>query len=87
MGSEKTRSWWGWGNVEDAVRGAELDALTRRVTALLPAADLTAHEAPDPRSLGLPAARIAAADLTSAAHGRAIATSRGVRSCRSSSVA
>jgi len=60
MSSGKTRSWWGWGNVEDAVRGDELAALVARVAALLPDADLTAHEAPDPRSLRVRAARIAA---------------------------
>ena len=37
----KTRSWWGWGNVEDGVQGVELEALLARVRALLPDADLT----------------------------------------------
>jgi alkyldihydroxyacetonephosphate synthase len=50
-----TRSWWGWGTVENAVRGAERDRLTARVAALLPGADLTVHEAPAPESLDLPA--------------------------------
>ena len=36
----KTRSWWGWGTVEDAVSGDELEQLTRRVSSLLPSADL-----------------------------------------------
>ena len=52
-----TRSWWGWGNVEDAVRGAELDALLARARALAPG-ELTGHEPPDAGSLGLPAARV-----------------------------
>ena len=37
----KTRSWWGWGNLEDSVQGVELDALLGRVRGLLPDADLT----------------------------------------------
>ncbi|QLY29640.1 FAD-binding oxidoreductase [Nocardia huaxiensis] len=53
-----TRSWWGWGNVEDAVTGAEREALTRRVAALLPGADLSVHEAPDPKDLAVPEPRI-----------------------------
>ncbi|WP_280454449.1 FAD-binding oxidoreductase [Nocardia brasiliensis] len=81
--SAKTRSWWGWGNVEDAVVGAERAALTRRVAAVLPDADLTAHEPPSIESLALPAPRVTApdalADLASAdpadraahAHGQA----------------
>ncbi len=55
-----TRSWWGWGNVEHAVAGAELEALTRRVAGLLPNADLTAHEPPPIASFAVPASRIAA---------------------------
>ncbi|EME66432.1 FAD linked oxidase domain-containing protein [Rhodococcus ruber BKS 20-38] len=58
----RTRSWWGWGTVEDAVRGAELQELIARASALLPGADLTDHPPPDVRSLGLPPARIAAPD-------------------------
>jgi alkyldihydroxyacetonephosphate synthase len=57
-----TRSWWGWGNVEDAVAGDELEALTARVAALLPDQDLTDHPPPDPSTLDLPAARISAPD-------------------------
>ncbi|MBF6336671.1 FAD-binding oxidoreductase [Nocardia abscessus] len=53
-----TRSWWGWGNREDAVTGPERKALTERVAALLPAAELTVHEAPDPKSLNVPAPRV-----------------------------
>ena len=56
-----TRSWWGWGNVEDAVRGEELDALLSRVRAL-PSGELTGHEPPDPASLGLPAPRVSPPD-------------------------
>ncbi|MEU5757454.1 FAD-binding oxidoreductase [Nocardia sp. NPDC047648] len=53
-----TRSWWGWGNREDAVTGREREALTKRVAALLPTADLTVHDAPDPASLNVPAPRV-----------------------------
>ncbi len=79
----KTRSWWGWGHVEDAVRGTELDLLLGRVRALLPDADLTAVRPPDVDDLGLPRPRVeppaALADLCSAdltdraghAHGKA----------------
>ncbi|WP_225823422.1 FAD-binding oxidoreductase [Streptomyces naphthomycinicus] len=77
-----TRSWWGWGNVEDAVRGAELRALLARVRALMPG-DLTDHEPPAVASLGLPAPRVSApaslaglcsaepADRAAHAHGKA----------------
>ncbi|WP_069165490.1 FAD-binding oxidoreductase [Nocardia altamirensis] len=64
--SAKTRSWWGWGNVEDAVDGAERAALTTRVAAILPGADLTAHEPPSIGSLALPEPRIAAPDALAA---------------------
>ncbi|MBF6221610.1 FAD-binding oxidoreductase [Nocardia abscessus] len=57
-----TRSWWGWGNQEDAVTGAERAALTDRVAALLPEADSTVHEAPDPKSLNVPAPRVRVPD-------------------------
>ncbi|HZC69976.1 MAG TPA: FAD-binding oxidoreductase [Jatrophihabitans sp.] len=53
-----TRSWWGWGTDERAVAGAERDALTERVAALLPGADLIDHAPPDPAALTLPAARV-----------------------------
>ncbi len=53
------RSWWGWGNVSDAVRGAERDALVARVRGLLPDADLTPHDPPDVASLHVPAPRVA----------------------------
>jgi alkyldihydroxyacetonephosphate synthase len=77
------RSWWGWGTDDAAVTGNERDALAERVAALLPGADLTDHEPPDPAALGLPAARIAApaslaplasaapADRAAHAHGKA----------------
>lgn len=55
-----TRSWWGWGTAEDAVRGSELDALLRRVRELLPDADLTPTTAPAVSDLGLPTPRVAA---------------------------
>ncbi|OIJ63995.1 FAD-binding oxidoreductase [Streptomyces mangrovisoli] len=56
----KTRSWWGWGNVEDAVRGAEREELTRRSAALLPDADLTVHRPPPVEAFGVGAARVRA---------------------------
>ena len=55
-----TRSWWGWGTDEHAVAGTELEALTARISTLLPDSDLTDHAPPDPSALGLPPARIAA---------------------------
>jgi alkyldihydroxyacetonephosphate synthase len=42
------RSWWGWGNTEEAVVGAEADALVERAAALLPGHDLTDHPPPGP---------------------------------------
>ncbi|MYW48570.1 FAD-binding oxidoreductase [Streptomyces sp. SID161] len=77
-----TRSWWGWGNVEDAVEGAELRALLDRVRALVPG-DPTGHEPPAVASLGIPAPRVTApaalaalcsadpADRAAHAHGKA----------------
>lgn len=56
----KTRSWWGWGYLEDVVEGSERATLTERISALVPEADLTVHEPPDPRSLGLAPSRVAA---------------------------
>ncbi|MFF8864802.1 FAD-binding oxidoreductase [Streptomyces sp. NPDC015139] len=52
-----TRSWWGWGKVEDAVKGAELEALLERARMLMPG-ELTDHEPPDIASLGLPEPRV-----------------------------
>ncbi|BDT91132.1 FAD-binding oxidoreductase [Nocardia sputorum] len=57
-----TRSWWGWGNREDAVTGHERAALTKRVAALLPDAELTVHEAPDLTSLRVPPPRVQVPD-------------------------
>ncbi|MER6429650.1 FAD-binding oxidoreductase [Streptomyces sp900105245] len=77
-----TRSWWGWGNVEDAVKGAELKALLERARMLMPG-EPTDHEPPDIASLGLPAPRVTApaslaglcsadpADRAAHAHGKA----------------
>ncbi|WP_392675026.1 FAD-binding oxidoreductase [Streptomyces sp. LN785] len=56
----KTRSWWGWGNVEDAVTGPEREELGRRTAELLPGADLTVHEAPPVESFGVGASRVQA---------------------------
>ena len=56
--SGKTRSWWGWGNVEDAVTGEELRQLTGRVSSMLPSAELGAHEAPPVESFEVPASRV-----------------------------
>lgn len=53
-----TRSWWGWGNVEDAVTPLERRELVARVQAVLPDADLTFHSAPDPSALDVPPPRI-----------------------------
>lgn len=58
--SGKTRSWWGWGNVEDAVTGPEREELTRRTAQLLPDADLTVHPAPPIASFDVAASGISA---------------------------
>jgi alkyldihydroxyacetonephosphate synthase len=77
-----TRSWWGWGNVEDAVSGAELRTLLARVRALTPG-ELTEHKPPDIAALGLRGPRVSApaslaalcsaepADRAAHAHGKA----------------
>ncbi|KAB7744223.1 FAD-binding protein [Nostocoides sp. F2B08] len=52
------RSWWGWGNVEDAVTGAEEDALVARVAGLLPDHDFTVHQPPEVSDLDLPPSRV-----------------------------
>ncbi len=57
-----TRSWWGWGNVGEAVSGAEARELAERVAALVPDADLTAHDPPAARDVPLPPPRLAAPD-------------------------
>lgn len=63
------RSWWGWGNVEDALTDAECGVLTRRIREAMPDVDLTAHQPPALESLGVAAPRIqppdALADLVS----------------------
>lgn len=56
------RSWWGWGNVEDAVTGTEAEALVARVAALLPGHDFTPHDPPEVADLGLPPPRVAVPD-------------------------
>ncbi|MEV6193066.1 FAD-binding oxidoreductase [Streptomyces sp. NPDC051920] len=58
--SGKTRSWWGWGNVEDAVTGAKRAELTRRTAELLPDADLTVHAAPPVESFDVAPSRVTA---------------------------
>ncbi len=77
------RSWWGWGDVEDAVVGDEARELVERTAALLPGHDFTDHPPPDPADLGLAEPRVrppaALADLCAAdpftraghAHGKA----------------
>jgi alkyldihydroxyacetonephosphate synthase len=55
-----TRSWWGWGNVEDAVSPDERKALVRQVQTLLPNADLTLHQAPPLLSLRVRPPRVSA---------------------------
>lgn len=54
MTSRQKRSWWGWGNVGDALNGEEQETLTARVAALLPGTDLSVHEPPSLGSLNLP---------------------------------
>jgi len=54
----RTRSWWGWGNVDDAVAGEELRELVGRVAALLPDAELTAHEPPPVEAFAVPSSRV-----------------------------
>ena len=55
----KTRSWWGWGYLEDAVSGSELDELLARIRGMLPDADLTAIEAPPIGELPIDPPRVA----------------------------
>lgn len=54
------RSWWGWGTTEDALSSSEAEVLAANVGQLLPGADLTAHEPPDPRAIAVPASRVEA---------------------------
>lgn len=56
--TRRTRSWWGWGDVEGALSSRESAQLTDRVRALLPDAELTAHDPPDPYSIPVPAPRV-----------------------------
>jgi len=53
-----TRSWWGWGSVEDALTDSETHELTQRSAALLPGHDFTDHPPPRPDELELPPPRI-----------------------------
>ncbi len=55
-----TRSWWGWGDVEQALTDAEATSLVDRVGALAPGHDFTDHGPPDPRALGVAPARLTA---------------------------
>ncbi|MGH3563460.1 MAG: FAD-binding oxidoreductase, partial [Mycobacterium sp.] len=56
--SAKTRSWWGWGDVEDAVRPDERQGLLQRVKQLLADADLSMHQPPAVQSLDVPPPRV-----------------------------
>jgi alkyldihydroxyacetonephosphate synthase len=51
------RSWWGWGDIDDALSAQELTALVERASALAPEHDFTVHDAPDPGAMGLPQPR------------------------------
>lgn len=55
-----TRSWWGWGTVEEALSEQETRDLVSRIAALLPGHDLTDHRPPDPTAFGLAAPQITA---------------------------
>jgi alkyldihydroxyacetonephosphate synthase len=57
---DRTRSWWGWENVEDAAVGEECEQLSRRVLDLLPNADLTVHEPPPIEAFTVAPSRILA---------------------------
>ena len=50
-----TRSWWGWGTVEDALTERETAELMARSAALLPDHDFTDHAPPNPDELELAA--------------------------------
>jgi alkyldihydroxyacetonephosphate synthase len=43
-----TRSWWGWGTVEDAACESEVGELVKRAAATLPEHDFTDHPPLDP---------------------------------------
>lgn len=53
-----TRSWWGWGTLEDAATTEEVAALVDRVALLLPDHDFTDHEPPDVAALAVPTPRV-----------------------------
>jgi alkyldihydroxyacetonephosphate synthase len=53
-----TRSWWGWGDVEDALTESETHELITRSATLLPDHDFTDHPPPNPDELGLPPSRV-----------------------------
>jgi alkyldihydroxyacetonephosphate synthase len=53
-----TRSWWGWGTVEEALSKQETRDLVSRMAALLPGHDLTDHPPPDPTEFGFAAPQI-----------------------------
>jgi alkyldihydroxyacetonephosphate synthase len=53
-----TRSWWGWGNVEDALTETETQELIARSAALLPEHDFTDHAPPEAARLALPSSRL-----------------------------
>src|SRR5688500_14165102 len=53
-----TRSWWGWGTLEDAATTEEASALVKRVAVLLPDHDFADHEPPDVAALGVPPPRV-----------------------------
>lgn len=76
-----TRSWWGWGNVDDALSAHERRQLIDRVAGLLPSIDQSVHEPPDVASLTLPPVRVVApatlAHLCSALPGDRAAHSHG----------
>lgn len=78
-----TRSWWGWGTVENRVSGSERTQLLSRVTGFLDGIELVEHEAPYLRALKIRPPRItparqfehltstSVADRAGHAHGKA----------------
>ncbi|WP_116206766.1 FAD-binding oxidoreductase [Amycolatopsis circi] len=53
-----TRSWWGWGDTEEALTAEESEALVTRTSAFLPAHDFTDHAPPSPNDLPVPPSRL-----------------------------
>ena len=53
-----TRSWWGWGTVEQALSDAETRDLLDRVAPMLPGHDFTDHPPPDPAAMTITPPRI-----------------------------